>query len=99
MCHSRPSCPVLGKYTSSSVSVMNQQSTSLWMATGPAPKFDSVRDGGHFDVVIVGGGITGLTAAVLLKNHGRRVAVVEKDRIASGESGHTTAHLTEAIDA
>ena len=78
---------------------MNQQSTSLWMATSPAPKFDSVRDGGHFDVVIVGGGITGLTAAVLLKNHGRRVAVVEKDRIASGESGHTTAHLTEAIDA
>jgi glycine/D-amino acid oxidase-like deaminating enzyme len=27
------------------------------------------------------------------------VAVLEKARIGSGESGHTTAHLTEAVDA
>ncbi|HEU4522888.1 MAG TPA: FAD-dependent oxidoreductase, partial [Thermoanaerobaculia bacterium] len=72
---------------------------SLWIGTAPAPKFDTFRDGSHFDVVIVGGGITGLTAAILLKERGKRVAIVEKDRVASGESGHTTAHLTEAIDA
>ncbi|HSP33984.1 MAG TPA: FAD-binding oxidoreductase [Thermoanaerobaculia bacterium] len=53
----------------------------------------------HVDIAIIGGGITGLTAAVLLQERGKRVAVIEKDRAGSGESGRSTAHVTEAIDA
>ncbi|MGH8186038.1 MAG: NAD(P)/FAD-dependent oxidoreductase, partial [Steroidobacteraceae bacterium] len=53
----------------------------------------------ELDVAIVGGGVSGLTAAVLLSGRGLRVAVLERDRIASGESGNTTSHLTEAVDA
>jgi glycine/D-amino acid oxidase-like deaminating enzyme/nitrite reductase/ring-hydroxylating ferredoxin subunit len=78
---------------------VNQETTSLWQATSPAPKYDTLRDSVHVDVAIVGAGITGLTAAVLLKQRGKRVAVIEKDRVGSGETGNTTAHITEAIDA
>ncbi len=77
---------------------MNKKTTSLWDATAPAPRFESVTAGVHVDVAIIGGGITGLTAAILLKTRGKRVAVIENGHIGAGETGRTTAHLTEAID-
>jgi len=79
--------------------LLNQQTISLWLASSVAPRFEPLRDGVHVDVAVIGGGITGVTAAILLKNRGKRVAVIEKERIASGETGNTTAHITEAIDA
>lgn len=51
------------------------------------------------DVAVIGGGITGLTAAHLLKKAGLTVAVVEQNRVAAGVSGYTTAHLTQVFDA
>ena len=78
---------------------MEKMTTPLWFGTAPAPEFESFKTGVHVDVAIVGAGITGLTAAALLKERGKTVAVIEKGRVASGESGHTTAHLTEAVDA
>ncbi|MEO6089113.1 MAG: FAD-dependent oxidoreductase [Umezawaea sp.] len=47
-----------------------------------------------FDVAVVGGGITGLTTALLLKRQGLAVAVVEADRIGGGASGNNTAKVT-----
>jgi glycine/D-amino acid oxidase-like deaminating enzyme/nitrite reductase/ring-hydroxylating ferredoxin subunit len=47
-----------------------------------------------FDAVVIGGGITGLTAALLLKQEGMKVAVLEAGRIASGATGYTTAKVT-----
>lgn len=46
------------------------------------------------DVVIVGGGISGLTAAYLIKRSGLSVAVLEKNTIGSGTTSHTTGKLT-----
>ena len=78
---------------------MQQQSRSLWDATASSPQFPALQGYLQTDVVIVGAGITGLTAALLLAEKGRRVAVLEKETIGSGETGNTTAHITEAIDA
>ena len=47
---------------------------------------------------MVGGGITGLTTALLLAEAGKRVTLLETRRLAAGVSGSTTAHLTEALD-
>ena len=46
------------------------------------------------DVAIVGGGITALTAAYLLKQSGLTVAVVEKHNLGSGTTGGTTGKVT-----
>ncbi|MGD9633412.1 MAG: FAD-dependent oxidoreductase [Pirellulales bacterium] len=50
------------------------------------------------DVCIIGGGIAGLTTAYLLGKSGRRVVVLEDGALASGMTGVTTAHLSNAID-
>jgi len=50
------------------------------------------------DILIVGAGIAGLTTAYCLASGGHRVIVVEDGLIGSGESGRTTAHLTNALD-
>ncbi len=50
------------------------------------------------DVVIVGGGITGLTAAYLLSRAGRKVVLLERSALDSVDSGATTAHLTCVTD-
>ncbi len=42
--------------------------------------------------------MTGITAAIYLKQAGRTVAVVDTHHVGTGESGHTTAHITEVID-
>ena len=68
---------------------------SLWLAGRP----DDVRypvpaDRRDFDVLVLGGGITGLTTALLLTQRGARVAVLEADRIGSGATGNNTAKVT-----
>lgn len=70
---------------------------SLWETFTPPPRA-RVAAPAHFDVVVVGGGITGLTTALLLKQAGRRVCVLEKEQVGSGESAHTSAHLTYVTD-
>src|SRR5688572_14238475 len=71
---------------------------SLWFRNTDLPFFPRLRGEVTVDVCVVGGGISGLTAAVLLARAGKRVALVEGRRIGSGETGRTTAHLTELLD-
>jgi len=62
------------------------------------PRFGKVASSRRFDVVVIGGGITGLTAAHHLAIAGKSVCVLERDRIGSGDTGMTTAHLTAVTD-
>jgi glycine/D-amino acid oxidase-like deaminating enzyme/nitrite reductase/ring-hydroxylating ferredoxin subunit len=78
---------------------MQQQSTSLWNATSSTPRFDPLRGEIEVDVAVIGAGITGLTAALLLVERGKSVALLEKETIGGGETGNTTAHITVAVDA
>lgn len=72
---------------------------SSWFgpATAP-PTFTPLTENTSADVVIIGAGIAGLTTAYLLGKAGKKVVVLEDGEIASGESGRTTAHLSNALD-
>jgi glycine/D-amino acid oxidase-like deaminating enzyme/nitrite reductase/ring-hydroxylating ferredoxin subunit len=76
--------------------------TTVWSESAQPVIFSALGEttGGDLsvDVAIVGGGITGVTAALLLKRAGLRVAVLESRRIGSGETNKSTAHLTEVLD-
>lgn len=73
-------------------------STSFWMATAPPPKADSLQADLEADVCVVGAGIAGLTTAYLLASEGASVVVLDDGPIGGGETGRTTAHLSNAVD-
>jgi glycine/D-amino acid oxidase-like deaminating enzyme/nitrite reductase/ring-hydroxylating ferredoxin subunit len=67
---------------------------SLWIADTPATDFPALDGRVEVDVAVVGGGITGLTTALLLARAGHVVALVEAGRIASGATGYTSAKVS-----
>ncbi|MDD2503547.1 MAG: FAD-dependent oxidoreductase [Clostridia bacterium] len=71
---------------------------SYWMASVPFTQYEPLTGNLDVDVVIVGGGITGITSAFLLKQSGLKVALLEATRILHGTTGHTTAKVTAQHD-
>jgi len=69
-----------------------------WHDSSQIRRFPSLERDLRVDVAIVGAGITGLTAAYLLKRAGKSVAVIDRDRIGGVDTGHTTAHVTCVTD-
>ncbi|MEX0789477.1 MAG: FAD-binding oxidoreductase, partial [Actinomycetota bacterium] len=68
---------------------------SIWVATTDESNYPSLPNSGmSFDAAVIGGGIAGLTTALLLKRAGLSVALIEARRIASGATGYTTAKVT-----
>lgn len=67
---------------------------SYWKSTIPTQNYQPLRVDLKVDAVVVGGGITGLTCAYLLKQSGLKVIVLEKNTIASGTTGGTTGKVT-----
>jgi glycine/D-amino acid oxidase-like deaminating enzyme/nitrite reductase/ring-hydroxylating ferredoxin subunit len=69
--------------------------TSAWLATRPEPRsFPTLDRDARADVAVLGGGIVGITTALLLQEAGLDVVLLEADRLAHGVSGHTTAKVT-----
>ena len=67
---------------------------SLWSDTTQMPDFEPLSRGLKTDVLIIGGGISGLLCAKLISDAGIDCAVVEKNRICSGVTKNTTAKIT-----
>lgn len=64
------------------------------MATAPESRYPCLDESLNVDVVVIGAGITGLTTALLVQRQGRRVAVLDMDRIGMGTTGGTTGKVT-----
>ncbi len=76
----------------------SEQSTSPWMATVPVPSFPRLVTDTTAHVCVVGGGIAGMMTAYLLAREGKSVVLLDRHTVGSGETGRTTAHLSNALD-
>ena len=72
--------------------------TPYWFDSSKRLKFLPLARPGSVDVLVVGAGVTGIVTSYLLKKAGLRVALLERERLASRDSGHATAHLTCVTD-
>lgn len=72
--------------------------TPVWSGAEDMPCGERLTCDVEADVCVVGGGIAGLTTAFLLGKAGKRVVILEDGALASGMTGVTTAHLSNAID-
>jgi glycine/D-amino acid oxidase-like deaminating enzyme/nitrite reductase/ring-hydroxylating ferredoxin subunit len=71
--------------------------TSVWRATAPETRLALLQGDVTADVLIVGGGITGLTLAWLLAREARSVVLLEAHTIGSGSTGNSTGNLYETL--
>lgn len=79
------------------MNVEQERTRSPWMEI-PAPQFTPLADDAEADVLVIGAGIMGLSAAYELTLARRHVMVVDRGRFARGMSARTTAHLAFEID-
>jgi glycine/D-amino acid oxidase-like deaminating enzyme/nitrite reductase/ring-hydroxylating ferredoxin subunit len=71
---------------------------TIWTLTAPSPEFERLDRALETEVLVIGGGIAGVTTAYCLAQSGRRVVLVEDGFLGSGETSRTTAHLTYVLD-
>lgn len=71
---------------------------SIWKAAAQKTNFPSLNENINTEIAIVGGGITGVTAAYLLARSGRKVVLLEAGAISGGTSGDSTGNLYAMVD-
>ncbi len=77
--------------------VQSERSVSLWMPIPDIPG-TPVEDSRPADLVVVGGGMAGLSVAYEALLKGRQVTVIDRGPIASGMTARTTARLASVLD-
>jgi glycine/D-amino acid oxidase-like deaminating enzyme/Rieske Fe-S protein len=70
---------------------------SLWQDVSYESKSIEKRSD-EYDVVIVGGGMTGVVTALSLQKSGKKCLLVEAHNLGYGTTGGTTAHLNTLLD-
>jgi glycine/D-amino acid oxidase-like deaminating enzyme/nitrite reductase/ring-hydroxylating ferredoxin subunit len=73
---------------------------SIWLAPQDYQqrRFAPLAEDVSVDVCVIGGGLTGVSTAYLLSLEGLSVAILDDGLLGSGETGRTTAHLSNVID-
>lgn len=77
---------------------LDGQHEPLWYEQTDKTRYPHLMENASCDVAIVGGGITGLTAALSLCQAGRDVILIDLNRIGHGTTGHSTGHLDNHYD-
>ena len=67
---------------------------SLWVETAPAAGYPQLDRDLETDLAVLGGGIAGLTAALLIARAGASVTLVDAGKVGQGVSGYSTAKVT-----
>jgi glycine/D-amino acid oxidase-like deaminating enzyme/nitrite reductase/ring-hydroxylating ferredoxin subunit len=82
------------------MSINNRQVTdTVWEKTNEKlPTYIALDANIKTQICIIGTGITGLTTAYHLLKAGKDVVLVESKKIGFGETGNTSAHLSNALD-
>ena len=75
-----------------------EEAKSLWLSDSRKHSFPSVNEDLTADVIIVGGGITGIAAAFEMTERGLDVIIIDADQLLQGTTGHTTAKITSQHD-
>ncbi|HET6244345.1 MAG: FAD-dependent oxidoreductase [Bacteroidetes bacterium] len=78
--------------------ITSGQNNTFWINSSVPVSYSELQQDISVDVVIVGGGIAGVTTAYMLVKEGKTVAIIEDGYIGSGETGRTTAHIVNALD-
>lgn len=76
----------------------SEQAKSLWIAESQKHSFPAVHEDLTADVIIVGGGITGIATAFEMTERGLDVILIDADQLPQGTTGHTTAKITSQHD-
>jgi len=72
----------------------NNATRSLWTDGAPTSEYPPLAAGRKADVAVVGGGVTGVTLALLLAERGVDVALLDANRLGCGVTGYTTAKVS-----
>jgi len=67
---------------------------SIWKRTVQLPERETLKGDTEVENLVIGGGMAGILIAFLLQRKGREVMVIEAKRVASGQTGNTTAKIT-----
>ena len=67
---------------------------SLWQHNTTLPHFEPLRGDISVDVLVIGGGLAGLLTAYKLTKEGIDCVLVEKGKLCSQTTAHTTAKIT-----
>lgn len=78
--------------------ITSGENLSYWLSSAEPIVYSSLQQDDDTEVLIIGGGIAGLSTAYNLVENGVGVILVEDGNIGSGETVRTTAHLTNALD-
>lgn len=73
---------------------MEGKRESLWQRDVFMSEYPVWSGVDYVDVVVIGGGLVGILTAYFLREAGKRVILLEADRIAGGQTGRTTAKIT-----
>ena len=67
---------------------------SLWLEENQIKEFPKLEKDEKADICIIGAGIFGISTAYYLSQNGYNVILIERNKIASKVTGHTTAKIT-----